>query len=56
MKHSNWYIGVLVAAIVCLTSNAFAGGPPPAVPDGGSTGLLLVAALAGLTFVRKLVR
>ncbi len=47
----------VTAAFLALANVAVAGptGGPP-VPDGGSSALLLMAALAGLSLVRKFVR
>jgi hypothetical protein len=57
MKNSRLFVGLLVAGIALLANSALAGGGlPPAVPDGGSSALLLVISLAGLTFVRKHLR
>jgi hypothetical protein len=44
------HIGLLVAALVMLAQNAWA---MDTVPDGGSTSLLLVLALAGLGVLRR---
>jgi len=56
MKNSRLFVGLLVAGIALLANSAFAGGPPPNVPDGGSSALLLFISMAGLTFVRKHLR
>ncbi len=57
MKNSRLFVGLLVAGIALLTNNAWAGGGGiPTVPDAGSSALLLVIAMAGLSFVRKHMR
>jgi hypothetical protein len=57
MKNSRLFAMLLVAGIALLANSALAdGGVIPSVPDGGSSALLLVISLAGLTFVRKHLR
>jgi hypothetical protein len=58
MKNSRLFVGLLVAGIALLANSAWASvtTPPPSVPDGGSSALLLAISLAGLTFVRKHLR
>jgi hypothetical protein len=56
MKNSRLFVGLLVAGIALLANSALASGGTLPVPDGGSSALLLVISLAGLTFVRKHLR
>ena len=44
--------GILMASSQSLFAN---GGPPPAVPDGGLTALLLIGSMAGIALVRRTV-
>jgi hypothetical protein len=59
MKNSKMYIVLVVAGLLLLADKAMAF--PiilgfPTVPDGGSSALLLVAALVGLGCFRRFVR
>ena len=47
-------VGLAIAAVVLLSQNAWA--TPAVVPDGGSTSLLLLAALGGLGLIRPFLR
>jgi len=54
MKNSRLWRGLLAAGVVLLASNVFAGAPPPtAVPDAGSSALLLALSVLGIGAVRK---
>jgi hypothetical protein len=57
IKNSRLFHVLMVAGIALLANSAWAGGGGiQTVPDGGSSALLLVISLAGLTFVRKHLR
>jgi hypothetical protein len=52
-KKSSIFICVAVAAIYFgLTGTVQAVPPPPTVPDGGSSGLMLLAAVSGIGFLK----
>lgn len=52
-KHSSIFISVAVAVFYFgLAGSLQAVPPPPNVPDGGSTGLMLVAAISGIGFLK----
>jgi hypothetical protein len=53
-KHSSILISAAVAAIYfgLVGSLQAVPPPPPPVPDGGSTGLMLVAAISGIGFLK----
>ena len=56
MQKSKLSVGLLILAIVMVTGNSFAVIPPPAVPDAGSSALLMSIAIGGLAVVRKFMR
>jgi hypothetical protein len=47
---------ILMALVAAVTQSASASFTIPAVPDAGSTSLLMVVACAGLTAVRRFMR
>jgi hypothetical protein len=52
-KNSSVFISLVVAAVYFgFVGSLQAVPPPPSVPDGGSTGLMLAVAISGIGFLK----